>query len=296
MLEKFLSAAREEGLLPYGMELRMDDIVAESWEQTPGRRYPVYSAAKSFTASAVGMAVDEGKLSLEDPLERYFEPELNQVGGDTGKFWRQVTIRRLLTMTIPGLPFRPSGDDWLADCFSKMPDLEGGVCFSYSNLPAYLAGVAVERAVGENTVDYLERKLFRPLGIDHPTVQFCPKGHFYGATGMELTAHELGKLGQLYLNRGVWKGQRILSEAWCQEAVSCQADNREGGYGYFFWVRPDGGYTIRGKWGQRCYIFPEEQTVVSWVSHLPEKEDADRQEELFQKLLVPEIRAARKKQ
>ena len=207
-----------------------------------------------------------------------------------------MTIRRLLTMTIPGLPFRPSGDDWLADCFSKMPDLEGGVCFSYSNLPAYLAGVAVERAVGENTVDYLERKLFRPLGIDHPTVQFCPKGHFYGATGMELTAHELGKLGQLYLNRGVWKGQRILSEAWCQEAVSCQADNREGGYGYFFWVRPDGGYTIRGKWGQRCYIFPEEQTVVSWVSHLPEKEDADRQEELFQKLLVPEIRAARKKQ
>lgn len=182
MLEKFLSAAREEGLLPYGMELRMDDIVAESWEQTPGRRYPVYSAAKSFTASAVGMAVDEGKLSLEDPLERYFEPELNQAGGDTGKFWRQVTIRRLLTMTIPGLPFRPSGDDWLADCFSKMPDLEGGVCFSYSNLPAYLAGVA------------------------------------------------------------------------------------------------------------------EEQTVVSWVSHLPEKEDTDRQEELFQKLLVPEIRAARKKQ
>ena len=130
MLEKFLNAAREEGLLPYGMELRMDDIVAESWEQTPGRRYPVYSAAKSFTASAVGMAVDEGKLSLEDPLERYFEPELNQAGGDTGKFWRQVTLRRLLTMTIPGLPFRPSGDDWLADCFSKMPDLERGVCFS----------------------------------------------------------------------------------------------------------------------------------------------------------------------
>lgn len=294
MLEKFLNTAREEGLLPYGIELRIDGMVAESWEQTPGRRYPVYSATKSFTASAVGMAVDEGKLSLEDPLERYFEPELNQADEDTGKFWRQVTIRRLVTMTIPGLPFRPSGDDWLADCFSKMPDMERGVCFSYSNLPAYLAGVAVERAVGENTADYLERKLFRPLGIDHPTVQFCPKGHFYGATGMELTAHELGKLGQLYLDRGIWKGQRILSEAWCQEAVSCQVDNREGGYGYFFWVHPDGGYTIRGKWGQRCYVFPKEQTVVAWVSHLLEKEDTDRQEELFQNLLVPEIRAAAK--
>lgn len=294
MLEKFLNTAREEGLLPYGIELRIDGMVAESWEQTPGRRYPVYSAAKSFAASAVGMAVDEGKLSLENPLERYFEPELNQADEDTGKFWRQVTIRRLVTMTIPGLPFRPSGDDWLADCFSKMPDMERGVCFSYSNLPAYLAGVAVERAVGENTADYLERKLFRPLGIDHPTVQFCPKGHFYGATGMELTAHELGKLGQLYLDRGIWKGQRILSEAWCQEAVSCQVDNREGGYGYFFWVHPDGGYTIRGKWGQRCHVFPKEQTVVAWVSHLPEKEDTDRQEELFQNLLVPEIRAAAK--
>ena len=67
-----------------------------------------------------------------------------------------------------------------------------------------------------------------------------------------------------------------------REAVRRQVENREGGYGYFFWVRPDGGFTIRGKWGQRCYVFPEQQTVVSWVSHLPETERCERQEQLFQ--------------
>lgn len=282
ILDSFLRAAESEGVLPFGGEVRRDGRITESWEQTPGKRYPVYSAAKSFTSTAVGFAVDEGKMKPEDPLEKFFSAELARVDQTSGDLWRSVTIRRLLTMTVPGLPFRPSGEDWLLDCFSKRIDAERGAAFSYSNLPAYLAGVAVERSVGENTAAYLERKLFSEMGIPTPPMQYCPKGHFYGATGMELTPDELGALGQLYLNHGLWDGQKILSESWCREAVRRQVENREGGYGYFFWVRPDGGFTIRGKWGQRCYVFPEQQTVVSWVSHLPETERCERQEQLFQ--------------
>lgn len=192
-------------------------------------------------------------------------------------------------MTVPGLPFRPSGDNWLLACLSIPESTDGKRSFWYSNLPAYLAGVIVERAVGENTADYLDRKLFEPMGIPRPDMQFCPDGHFYGATGMKLTAYELGCLGQLYLDRGCRNGLRILSETWTEEAVRCHVKNREGGYGYFFWTREDGGFTIRGKWGQRCYAFPQEQTVVSWVSHLPEKERCERQEELFRKFGIPEI-------
>ncbi|HJC16168.1 MAG TPA: beta-lactamase family protein [Candidatus Fusicatenibacter intestinigallinarum] len=288
LMDQFLTAAEREGLLPFGAEVCRNGKVTEHWEQTPGRRYPVYSAAKSFTSTAVGLAVDEGKMALEDPLEKFFPQELDRAGGTSGDLWRQVTIRRLLTMTVPGLPFRPSGEDWLMDCFSRTFDIGRGTEFSYSNLPAYLAGVTVERAVGEHTADYLERKLFVPLEIPRPPMQLCPKGHFYGATGMELTAHELGMLGQLYLDQGVWNRKRILSEMWSREAVRRQVSNREGGYGYFFWVRPDGGFTIRGKWGQRCYVFPEAHTVVSWVSHLPEEERCRRQEELFTEAAMQE--------
>ena len=288
LMEKFLTAADREGLLPFGAEVRRNGEVTECWEQTPGRRYPVYSATKSFTSTAVGLAVDEGKMDLEDPLEKFFSQELDRAGGAAGDQWRQVTIRRLLTMTVPGLPFRPSGEDWLMDCFSRTFDVGEGSGFSYSNLPAYLAGVAVERAVGEHTADYLERKLFAPLEIPRPPMRFCPKGHFYGATGMELTAHELGTLGQLYLNQGMWNKTRILSEMWSREAVRRQVPNQEGGYGYFFWVRPDGGFTIRGKWGQICYVFPEAHTVVSWVSHLPEEERCRREEELLREAALQE--------
>ena len=194
LMDQFLTAAEREGLLPFGAEVCRNGKVTEHWEQTPGRRYPVYSAAKSFTSTAVGLAVDEGKMALEDPLEKFFPQELDRAGGTSGDLWRQVTIRRLLTMTVPGLPFRPSGEDWLMDCFSRTFDIGRGTEFSYSTLPAYLAGVTVERAVGEHTADYLERKLFVPLEIPRPPMQLCPKGHFYGATGMELTAHELGML------------------------------------------------------------------------------------------------------
>lgn len=279
MLEKFLDAAKQEGLQPFAIEVCKEDEVIERWEQEAGRRYPVYSATKSFTSTAVGLAVDEGKIALDEPLETFFPAELSKADPAGSSRWRAVTVRQLLTMSVPGLPFRPSGDDWLLDCFSRPIGEERH--FSYSNLPAYLAGVAVERAVGEPTDRYLQRKLFSVLDIPRPAMQFCPGGHFYGATGMELTVHEVGTLGRLYLNQGVWKGQRVLSETWCKEAVSRQVMNREGGYGYFFWVRPDGGFTIRGKWGQRCYVFPKERVVVTWLSHLPEQERSDRQEELF---------------
>ena len=289
MMERFIHAAEKEGVLPYGMTVFRKGKTVWNTEAETGKRYPVYSATKSFTSSAVGLAVEDGLMSTEDRLQRFFPEELRQVPEDAAEFWSGLTVSRLLTMTVPGLPFRPSGDNWLLACLSIPESTDGKRSFWYSNLPAYLAGVIVERAVGENTADYLDRKLFEPMGIPRPDMQFCPSGHFYGATGMKLTAYELGCLGQLYLDRGCRNGLRILSETWTEEAVRCHVKNREGGYGYFFWTREDGGFTIRGKWGQRCYVFPEEQTVVSWVSHLPEKERCERQEELFREFGIPEI-------
>lgn len=285
-----MAEARREGVLPLGIELRKNKTVVWEWEAEPGKRYPVYSATKSFTSTAIGLAAADGLIHPEDPLEQYFLDELKQVPDAAAAEWRKLTISRLLTMTVPGLPFRPSGNDWICYCFSQKIDTEKGGKFWYSNLPAYLAGVAAERAVRENLADYMERKLFEPLGISRPVMRFCPKGHFYGATGMELTAHELGQLGQLYLEQGSWNGKRILPQEWAREAVRCQTENMEYGYGYFFWIRPDKGFTIRGKLGQRCYVFPKENTVVSWVSVLSEEEQARRQDELFRKLAAPAIR------
>ena len=85
LMDQFLTAAEREGLLPFGAEVCRNGKVTEHWEQTPGRRYPVYSAAKSFTSTAVGLAVDEGKMALEDPLEKFFPQELDRAGGTSGR-------------------------------------------------------------------------------------------------------------------------------------------------------------------------------------------------------------------
>ena len=114
--------------------------------------------------------------------------------------------------------------------------------------------------------DYLEERLFDPLGIVKPTFQNCPSGYFYGASGMFLTVPELAKIGQLCLQNGMFEGQRLVSEVYINEATSIQQMNREGGYGYFFWKYKDG-YRISGKWGQRSFVFPEKDMVITYLSN-----------------------------
>lgn len=232
-------------------------------------RYPIYSATKSFTATAVGISSDDGKFSVDAPLCEYLETKyLQNIPADLRKSFCKLTVRRFLTMSVNGYPFRPYGYDWLETALNtNIKYTENS--FSYTNVSAYLVGIACENAVGGNLSGYLQSRLFDPLEIKNPVFQYDPQGRFYGATGMLLTVHELSLLGQLYMQNGLFKNKHIFSENWANEATKLQIKNDNGGYGYFFWKNRDH-FSISGKWGQKCIIYPQKKLIITYLGSMPE--------------------------
>lgn len=252
----------------FGVEVYVDGKLAHQYGDTAKQRYPIYSATKTITSIAVGMAVDEGKLDIKESVLEYLpESATSKLSKEQFEVYKHITTKRLLTMSVSGYPFRPSGESWLEE--SLLCPIAGGDKreFNYSNISAYLAGVVASCAVGEDLCQYLNRKFFTPLGIVNPPCLRCPDGYFYGASGMELSVHELSKIGLLLYNGGVYEGKRILSEEYVKEATSVQQMNREGGYGYFTW-KYRSGFSINGKWKQKCYVLPEDKVVVTYLSHI----------------------------
>ena len=273
MLETFIQRVKENNCPVYGIEIYFQGRVVEAYDFVPKQRHPIYSATKAFTSTAVGLAVDEGRFSIEAPIYDYIKDEIpSNISEEQLKVFHKMSIKRLLTMSVPGYPFRPESENWLKEALTYPIQFNETPVFQYSNIPAYLVGVAVEKAVGEHLASYLESRLFKPLGIENPEYMNCPSGHFYGASGMKLTVNELARLGQLYLQKGIYEEKRILSENWVNEATAIQQMNREGGYGYYFWKYKDG-VQISGKWGQKCCIFPKQQLMITYLSEIKDGPD-----------------------
>lgn len=258
----------------YGAEVYSGGQLSHSFGDTRDTRYPIYSATKSILSIAVGIAVDQGKLDLQrcvlDYLPGRFVSEMTQA---QRTLYKTVTLHRLLCMSVAGYPFRPEGSSFLR--FSLSCPLSAPECprFDYSNIPAYLVGVALTEALQEDAWAFIERQILNPLQITASAYDRCPDGYFYGASGMKLSVHELSRVGLLLYNGGTYEGNRIVSEDYVKLASSVQQMNREGGYGYFLWKYRDG-FRISGKWGQKCFILPNEQQIVTYLSHMPDGSDA----------------------
>lgn len=254
----------------FGVEVYRDGKLVHQYGDTKAR-YPIYSATKTITSIAVGMAVDEGKLDINKSVLEYMpEKVVGKLPEEQAEVYRHITTKRLLTMSVSDYPFRAEGESWLAESLRYPISDVNKKEFHYSNISAYLAGVVASCAVKENLYEYLNRKLFQPLGIVEPTYACCPDGYFYGASHMELSVHELSKIGLLLYHGGVYEGKRILSENYVKEATSIQQMNREGGYGYFIWKYRNG-FSINGKWKQKCYVLPEEKLMITFLSHIEEE-------------------------
>lgn len=265
---QFVKHIEEHNWKVHGVQIMKDGEVLHQYGDVAEQRYPIYSATKAITSTAVGLAVDEGKFSIEESVWEYLKGEVPAYASQKQiDNLKKITIRRLLTMSVDGYPFRPEGNNWLE--FSLMYPLKQVEIpfFSYSNIPAYLVSVALEKALNEHLIFYLTPRLLEPLSIKNPPYGNCPSGHFYGASKMELTVEELGRLGRLYLQKGCFNNQRILSESWIEQATTSHISNREGGYGYFIW-KYENGYRISGKWGQRCFVFPEEKMTITYLANM----------------------------
>lgn len=245
-------------------------VVHECFDED--KPYPVYSAAKSVTSMAFSLCCDDALLSPQTALAQYIDDSCKKLfpsGFD------KLCFERFLTMTAGDLPFRPQGDDWLRYIFSLDVDFSD-TSFHYSNIPAYLVGVACENAVGQDLMSYLQKRIFDPMGIPLPKYSLCPKGHFYGATGMEMTVHQLALLGQLYLQNGRFNGEQLISERSVKAAVTPRVFTGSDHYGYFIRVAHDH-FSFVGKWGQRCIVYPQRKIVAAYLSHCP-----DRSQQLYQ--------------
>lgn len=266
--EAFVNDIRRNEWNVYGVEVYSHGSLKHAYGNTIESQYPIYSATKTILSIAVGIAYDEGKILLEKSILEYLSPKrIPSLTLEEKAIFQNITLERLLTMSVSGFPFRPEGESYLK--YSLSCKIEDALVrdFNYSNISAYLVGVALTHAIQEDLFGYINTKILQPLHIMDPSYTRCPEGYFYGASGMEMSVHDLSQIGLLLYNGGVYEGKRVVSEKYIKKATSIQQMNREGGYGYFIWKYRDG-FSINGKWEQKCYVLPQRELMVTYLSHI----------------------------
>ena len=275
----FVNAADEgrHGIHSF-MLLRHGEAVAEGWWSPYAREIPhmLFSLSKSFTSTAVGLAVAEGRLTVDDRVLSYF-PE--QAPAEAGEHLAAMRLRHLLSMSTGHAQDamvhtgEHPGADWASVILAEPVEFEPGTHFVYNNAASYLLSAIVQRATGMKVVDYLQPRLFEPLGIERPTWEVSPQGINTGGWGLSLKTEDIARFGQMYLQKGTWQGRRILPQAWVEEATSYQVSNGNSpdsdwaqGYGYQFWRCRHGAYRGDGAFGQYCLVMPDQDAVLAITS------------------------------
>lgn len=287
--------AREDRGITHLLAVRDGRIVAEWYRPRRGRMSPhmLHSAVKSFVSTGIGMAVEEGKLALDDRLIDFLTPDQieNAVPGV-----EQLTIANMLTMRTghregtSGVVWRTLETSWV-DAYLEVP-ITGtpGRDFMYSSGTSHMLSMCLQRATGLPADEYLQPRLFEPLKFSTVTWDRDPDGICSGGNGLTINILDFVKWGQLYLNGGVWNGRRIVDKGWVDASLARHVDvgslvwtgdgfgadsttpPGEGeGYGYQIWNRPGGNYAS-GIFGQYCVIVPEANTVVAVFSSMTSTE------------------------
>ena len=279
-MEAFLKALELEDHAVEAVMLYQNGEVLVNHRFIPHCSRQIYSHTKSFVATAAGMAIDEGKLRLDNRLMDYL-PDYAPMVTDNRVF--DITLRDLLTMSSGfGDAFLMSGGrrkgegfpDYVAYMVQKPLATTPGSTFLYSNADTHLAGCMVEKAVGEPLIVYLYRKLFSKIGMSYPAWDATPTGGVFGGSGMYLPIEEMIKLGILYLQDGVWNGERLLSHEWIEMVSTKQIDTRNpdpwhSGYSFQFWMigQQPGAFRCDGLYGQYSLILPKENAVIAIQSN-----------------------------
>ena len=274
--DAFISDIEKNNWDVYGVEVYEGGNLTHTYGDTSKSLHDIYSATKAVLSIAVGIATDENRFDIGKSVLHYLPKEkVDKISNEQRSVFEKITIQRLLCMSVMDFPFRPEGESFIDFALNTKISNPDERAFNYNNINAYLVGAALTQALGMDLGDFIEKRIFQPLGITKFEFDRCPEGYFYGASGTKLTVNELSRLGLLLYNRGVFEEQRILSERYIDEATSIQQMNREGGYGYFLWKYRDG-FSINGKWGQKCYVLPNEKLIVSFLSHMEEKENTNK--------------------
>ncbi|MGA2747216.1 MAG: serine hydrolase [Verrucomicrobiota bacterium] len=288
------------------MMVRHGYVVAEGWwtPYAPGRNHMLYSLSKSFTSTAVGLAVTEGRLKVDDTVTSFFPGDLP---GSVSDNLAALRMKHLLTMSAghatDSTPIITKEENWVKSFLSLPIVHEPGSVFLYNSGATYMLSAIVQKVTGDKLIDYLRPRLFEPLEMKGMSWETCPRGINTGGWGLSVQTECLAKFGQLYLQKGRWKDRQILPAAWVEEATTFKiqqpatgnasleevkkTSDWHQGYCYQFWRCRHNGFRGDGAFGQYAIVLPERDAVIAITS-----ESADMQGELnlVWEFLLPALR------
>ena len=268
-VEAFLDEAVAAGLSLHSVMLHRRGHVAfeaHGWPYGEGRPRIMHSVAKSFTACAIGMALEEGRFGLGDPVVKFFPAERPAVVSDN---LAAMTVADLLTMRTghaeetSGSRWRSMRSSWI-EAFFKIPVVyRPGTVYTYTSAASYMLSAILTRTTGQMLQDYLRPRLFEPLGIVGETWDIGPDGINPGGNGLKCRTVDILKLGALHAQRGVWNGRRILPESWVAAATRAHSAS---GYGYHWMAGRDRTYAAMGVFGQLVVVFADYEATLAMTS------------------------------
>lgn len=273
------NAAQKNGLEFHSfMVLRHGKVVAEGWwnPYAASIKHTMYSVSKSFTATAVGFAIAEKKLTVNDKVISFFP---NQLPDSISSYLAQLTVKDLLTMS-GGFEPEPTTavitqDDWVKAFLAAPIVNQPGTKFLYNTAGTYTLSAIVQKVTGQKIFDYLQPRLFKPLAISGIDWETDPEGINTGGYGLRLKTEDMAKFGQLFLQKGFWQGKLLLPKGWVEEASTKKIDQEPNatqgrrdssdwvqGYAYQMWRSHHNSYRGDGAYGQYILVWPEQDAVV----------------------------------
>jgi CubicO group peptidase (beta-lactamase class C family) len=257
--------------------LRHGQIAAQGWWNpfNPESPHMLFSLSKSFTSTAIGIAQAEGLLNINDKVTSFFPGEMPK---DPSANLQAMRIRDLLTMNTghnEDATGRMTQDttSWVKGFLSLPVEHKPGTHFVYNSAATYMLSAIIQKTTGKTLFDYLTPRLFEPLEIRHANWETSPQGINIGGWGLKVRTKDIASLGQLYLQKGLWKGKQLIPAAWVEDATKKQTSNGsnpesdwEQGYGYQFWRCRYDLYRGDGAFGQYCIVFPKQDAVLAITS------------------------------
>ena len=291
-MENFFQRAAGDSLDIHSVMIVKDGkVIFSRWQSEGVDTVPhvLHSVSKTFTATAVGLAIADGKMKLTDKIIDFFPDKLPAELSDNLK---AMTVRDLLTMSC-GHDVEPSGfrggeeTDWVQAFLAHPVVHKPGTFYLYNSLGTYMLSAIVQKVTGEKVVDYLDTRLFQPLHIDKPKWDESPQGINCGGWGLYLKTEDLAKMGQLLLQQGEWNGKQIIPAEWVSEMSKKQVESVNPGtrmedaeakgmtvetsdwmqgYGYQMWRCRPGCFRADGARGQYIIVVPDKNAVIAITS------------------------------
>jgi CubicO group peptidase (beta-lactamase class C family) len=283
--------------------IRHGKVIAEGWWNPYGsdNKHVMFSASKTFTATAVGLAVSENRLKVTDRVISFFPYSLPD---SISNYMKDLTVQNLLTMSVGQDPepwVMGSDGDWISAFFKTAPVNKPGTVFKYNNTATFMLSAIVQQVTGQTVFDYLQTRIFRPLAITGIDWDLSPQGINLGMIGLRLRTEDMAKFGLLLLHNGSWNGKQLIPKEWVREATTFKIQttipgSKESmalsdwaqGYCYQMWRGRNNTVRLDGMGGQFVVLIPDKDAIVVMTANARNTQD---ELNLIHNYLIPAIKA-----